>query len=41
MCLVRKNGTFLARETESTQIMQGQIGQIALGFGKQPGLLKL
>lgn len=39
--LVRKNGTFSARETESTQMVQGQTGQLDLGIGKQLGLIRL
>ncbi|XP_040967196.1 NAC transcription factor 47-like [Gossypium hirsutum] len=34
LCLVRKNGTFSDRETESTQMVQGQNGAAGSGFWK-------
>ncbi|KAH1040557.1 hypothetical protein J1N35_042300 [Gossypium stocksii] len=36
-CLVRKNDTFSARETESTQMVQGQNGAAGFGFWKATG----
>ncbi|XP_017621326.1 NAC transcription factor 47-like [Gossypium arboreum] len=41
LCLVRKNGTFSARETESTQMVQGQNGAAGSGFGKATGTDKI